>query len=231
MSDGDYDYVDLGVMANAGLEMETTMDWVTIPNERGLLGARSFSYVDGNNDPARIFPYSTYSVYESGQRVETQHSYHYNHTRWTARDSGDSPVPIVNDVTYKIASRLDQGAQSITVWERGAGGGWNYLGTRSISDAAHVVLDLPLHLFAINEDGQYRYPVKARCRGLKLSVKQQDGTYKPVRDLVPVKDPVTGGAALWDQVTENYFRNSNLYLLAGGGKERPFVDGLTIIAS
>ena len=44
VSDGDYDYVDLGVMANAGLEMETTMDWVTIPNERGLLGARSFSY-------------------------------------------------------------------------------------------------------------------------------------------------------------------------------------------
>ena len=229
VSDGDYDYVDLGVMANAGLEMETTMDWVTIPNERGLLGARSFSYVDGNNDPARIFPYSTYSVYESGQRVETQHSYHYNHTRWTARDSGDSPVPIVKDVTYKIASRLDQGAQSITVWERGAGGGWNYLGTRSISDAAHVVLDLPLHLFAINEDGQYRYPVKARCRGLKLSVKQQDGTYKPVRDLVPVKDPVTGGAALWDQVTENYFRNSNLYLLAGGGAERPFDSGMTII--
>ena len=64
---------------------------------------------------------------------------------------------------------------------------------------------------------------------MKLSVKQQDGTYKPVRDLVPVKDPVTGGAALWDQVTENYFRNSNLYLLAGGGSERPFDDGVTII--
>ena len=229
VSDGDYDYVDLGVMANAGLEMETTMDWVTIPNERGLLGARSFSYVDGNNDPVRFFPYSTYSVYESGKLVETQHAYHYNHTRWTARDSGDSPVPIVKDVTYKIASRLDQGAQSITVWERGAGGGWNHLGTRSISDAANVVLGLPLHLFAINEDGQYRYPVKARCRGLKLGVKQQDGTYKPVRDLVPVKDPVTGGAALWDNVTETYFRNSNLYLLAGGGAERPFDGGMTII--
>ena len=229
VSDGDYDYVDLGVMANAGLEMETTMDWVTIPNERGLLGARSFSYVDGNNDPVRFFPYSTYSVYESGKLVETQHAYHYNHTRWTARDSGDSPVPIVKDVTYKIASRLDQGAQSITVWERGAGGGWNHLGTRSISDAPNVVLGLPLHLFAINEDGQYRYPVKARCRGLKLGVKQQDGTYKPVRDLVPVKDPVTGGAALWDNVTETYFRNSNLYLLAGGGAERPFDGGMTII--
>ncbi|MBQ6340338.1 MAG: hypothetical protein IJI36_14455 [Kiritimatiellae bacterium] len=229
VSDGDYDYVDLGVMANAGLEMETTMDWVTIPSERGLLGARSFSYVDGNNDPVRFFPYSTYSVYESGKLVETQHAYHYNHTRWTARDSGDSPVPIVKDVTYKIASRLDQGAQSITVWERGAGGGWNHLGTRSISDAPNVVLGLPLHLFAINEDGQYRYPVKARCRGLKLGVKQQDGTYKPVRDLVPVKDPVTGGAALWDNVTETYFRNSNLYLLAGGGAERPFDSGMTII--
>ena len=135
----------------------------------------------------------------------------------------------MKDVTYKIASRLDQGAQSITVWERGAGGGWNYLGTRSLTDAANVVLGLPLYLFAINEDGQYRFPVKARCRTLKLGVKQQDGTYKPVRDLVPVKDPVTGGAALWDNVTETYFRNSNLYLLTGGGKERPFADGLTII--
>ena len=226
VSEGDYDYVDLGVMANAGVEMETTMDWVAVPGERGLLGARSFSYVDGNNDPARFFPYSTYTPAGSQER---QHVYHYNHTRWTARDSGDSPVPIVKDVTYKVASRLDQGAQSITVWEQGAGGGWNYLGTRSISDAANVVLDLPLYLFAINEDGHYRFPVKARCRTLKLSVKQQDGTYALVRDLVPVKDPVTGGAALWDNVTETYFRNSNLYLLAGGGAERPFDSGMTII--
>ena len=114
VSDGDYDYVDLGVMANAGLEMETTMDWVTIPNERGLLGARSFSYVDGNNDPARIFPYSTYSVYESGQRVETQHSYHYNHTRWTARLPRDW-------IRGRRASRCGSEAQAAagTTWAHG----------------------------------------------------------------------------------------------------------------
>ena len=228
-SDGDYVYVDLGVMANAGLEMETTMDWVSVPNERGFLGARSYNFVDANNDPSRIFPYSTYSIYESGRLVETQHAYHYRHTRYTARDSADKAVPIETNVTYKVASRLEKGTQSITVWQRGAGGGWDYLGTRTLTSSDELILNLPIYLYAINEDGHYRFPVKARCRTLKLGVKQQDGTYALVRDLVPVRDPVTGGGALWDQVTETYFRNGNMYSLAGGGAERPFDAGAMII--
>ena len=43
-----------------------------------------------------------------------------------------------------------------------------------------------------------------------------------VRRLLPVKDPLTGGVALWDKVSETYFRNGGKYRLAGGGEEHPF---------
>ena len=74
-----------------------------------------------------------------------------------------------------------------------------------------------------------RYPGKVRLYSLKLSVKQQDGTYKLARDLVPVRDPATGAPVLWDNVTETYFRNGGKYLLAGGGAERPFDSGTRLI--
>ena len=46
---------------------------------------------------------------------------------------------------------------------------------------------------------------------------------------MPVRDPATDAPVLWDNVTETYFRNSGKYLLAGGGSERPFDSGMTII--
>ena len=61
-----------------------------------------------------------------------------------------------------------------------------------------------------------------RLYSLKLSVKQQDGSYALVRDLVPVKDPATGNPIFWDKVSETYFRNGGKYLLSGGGAEREF---------
>lgn len=92
----------------------------------------------------------------------------------------------------------------------------------------NVQLNIPLYLFSCNDSGIARYPVPARVYSLKLREKQQDGNYKLVRDLVPVNDPVTGGAALWDKVTETYFRNGGKYMLAGGGEERPLTPGLMI---
>ena len=86
-----------------------------------------------------------------------------------------------------------------------------------------------MYLFAINQDGVPRYPGKVRLYSLKLSVKQQDGTYKLARDLVPVKDPATGAPVLWDRVGETYFRSGGKYLLAGGGAERPLDGGVRII--
>ena len=79
-----------------------------------------------------------------------------------------------------------------------------------------------MYLFAVNQDGVPRYPGKIRLYRLKLSVKQQNGAYALARDLVPVRDPSTGAPALWDKVTESYFRNAGKYLLAGGGGERDF---------
>ena len=88
---------------------------------------------------------------------------------------------------------------------------------------------LPLYLFQINLDGTPRFPGKVRLYSLKLRVKQQDGTYAPARDLVPVEDPATGAPVLWDRVSETYFRNGGKYLLAGGGAERPLDGGVRII--
>ena len=86
-----------------------------------------------------------------------------------------------------------------------------------------------MYLFAINLDGVPRFPGKVRLYSLKLRVKQQDGTYAPARDLVPVKDPATGAPVLWDNVAETYFRNAGKYLLAGGGAERKFDSGFVIL--
>ncbi len=225
-SDGNYDYVNLGVIANAGIETELTMEWLTIPSERAFLGARHV--VQAGVSTPRVFPYSTFSTYTNDVLESTQHAYHYNNNRYTARDSANKAPAIEENVVYKVLSRLDKDSQSITVWER-EDGGWKYLGTRQTTLEYDVNLNFPLYLFAINEDNLARFPVKARCRSLKLSVKQQDGSYALVRNLVPVRDPVTGGAALWDKVTETYFRNSGRYMLAGGGEERPLLQGLAVI--
>jgi len=225
-SDGNYDYVNLGVIANAGIETELTMEWLTIPSERAFLGARHV--VQAGVSTPRVFPYSTFSTYTNDVLESTQHAYHYNNNRYTARDSANKAPAIKENVVYKVLSRLDKDSQSITVWER-EDGGWKYLGARQTTLEYDVNLNIPLYLFAINEDESAKFFVKARCRSLKLRVKQSDGSYALVRNLVPVNDPVTGGGALWDKVSETYFRNSGKYMLAGGGEEKPLESGLMII--
>ena len=223
-SDGKYDYVDLGQPANAGIEMEATIEWLTVPYERGLLGARIHGY-DTSEDPARVFPYSTYSSTAGGP----WHSYHYNHSRYVARESGGANVVIDKNVSYKVVSRLDAGAQSIAVWQKDSGA-WVKIGERTSDIGVNVNLGIPLYLFATNEDGERaQYFVKARVYRLKFRTKQQDGSYALVRDYLPVRDPVTGGAALWDKVGEGYFRNNGRYILAGGGAERDWQVGSVIL--
>ena len=67
-----------------------------------------------------------------------------------------------------------------------------------------------------------------RLYSLKLREKQQNGKYELVRALVPVSDPLTGGVALWDKVTEKYYRSRGNLRLAGGGAERPLHVGFVI---
>ena len=146
-----------------------------------------------------------------------------------ARDSGDANVAVKKNVSYKVVSRLDEGAQSIAVWQKD-GGAWVKIGERTSTIGVNVNLGIPLYLFATNEDGEKaQYFVKARVYRLKFRAKQQDGSYALVHDYVPVRDPVTGGAALWDKVSESYFRNGGKYLLSGGGAERDWQSGLGIV--
>ncbi len=220
-SDYNYDYVDLGVMANAGLEMEATLDWLSVPGERAFVGARGAS---GNSTP-RIY---LYSAYNNNSTIPSQHAFHYNASAWTARNSSNTGIAMETNTTYKVRTRIDAGEQNITVWKR-TDGGWEQLGTRNLDRADNIRLDIPLYMFNCNDNGIARYPVKARCRSVKLSVKQQDGSYALARDLVPVRDPVTGGGALWDKVSQTYFRNGGKYMLVGGGEERPLLPPFVLV--
>jgi len=223
-SDGDYDYLDLGVLANAGIETELTMEWLAIPGERAFIGARHV--LGSGQDPIRLFPYSS-NTDTNVVPTQIQHVYHYNHSRYSPRDVDNKAIEIEKNVIYKVVSRLEQGLQNIKLWSRN-GSSWEKLGERTLNSSDDVSLGMPLYLFAINEDNLARFPVKARCRSLKLRVKQQ-GSYALVRNFVPVNDPVTGGAALWDKVSEKYFRNSGKYRLVGGGEERPLNVGTIIV--
>ena len=224
-SDGDYDYLNLGELANAGIETELTMEWLAIPGERAFIGARHA--MGSGQDPIRLFPYSS-NTDTNVVPTQIQHVYHYNHSRYSPRNADNKAVEIEKDVIYKVISRLEPGFQNIQLWSRN-GSSWVKLGERTLNSSDNVSLGIPLYLFAINEDNLARFPVKARCRSLKLRVKQQDGSYALVRNFVPVNDPVTGGAALWDKVSEKYFRNGGKYRLAGGGNERPINVGMVIV--
>ena len=204
-SDGDWDYIDLGVKAKSGLEQDVTMEWLAFANERGLVAARR--YLDDVKRYSRLYMYSSYQ--------QTQHAFHYSDSRYVAKD-GDTVVPIEKNVPYKVSTHLDTNDQYIKVWTK-ENGEWVKKGERFTSAANKadlgnaVDVDASLYLFAgneANENNIARFPVKTRVYSLKLRQKQQDGDYKTVRDLVPVRDPMTGGAALWDKVTETYFRNS-----------------------
>ena len=225
-SDGNWDYIDLGVAAKSGLEQDVTMEWLAFVNERGFVAARR--WLAGENRYNRLYMYSSFN--------STQHAFHYSDSRYVARD-GSAAVPIEKGVQYKISTHLDTDDQYIKVWSQ-ENGEWVKKGERftSSKDKADlgktVDVDAPLYLFAGNEaheNNLARFPVKVRVYSLKLREKQQDGSYSLVRDLVPVRDPLTGGAALWDKVSETYFRNSGKYMLAGGEETGPLVQGLMIM--
>ena len=218
-SDELLDYVDLGVIGKDGVEMEAVMEWLRVPSDGAFAGAKD-SYKTNNRGTAaiRFYPYH----YWSGS-----HRNGYSAELFSLVNNGVT-ITATAGTKYRIVSLLDAGDQHYSVATK-EGGTWTTLGTCSQHVAGPVDTERPMYLFAINQDGVPRYPGKVRLYSLKLSVKQQDGTYKLARDLVPVRDPATDAPVLWDNVTEAYFRNGGKYLLAGGGAERPFADGLTII--
>ena len=224
-SDGYYDYVDLGVTGKDGVEMETTMEWIYVPNDRSFCGARTtpgnphvtVSGGSANGGTMRFFPYHYWS---SAHRVG------YDEDLFSF-DAGTATA----GVKYHIVTRLDagRGDTSISTFSNGV---WSAPTTRTILPGngwdGPIDTGLPLYLFATNDDDLPRYNSNVRCYGVKLRVKQQDGSYQLVRDLVPVRDPATGVPVLWDNVTGTYFRNGGKYRLAGGGTERKFDSGIVI---
>ena len=201
-SDGTNDYFDVGVMAKDGVEMEAVMEWLTVPTDGAFVSARTSTL--------RFFPYHYYKG--------------YHRLGYASQLYGFGTAAVAKQL-YKVLTRLDNGSQtaSISAFVNGA---WEV--PRSISQTATGPVDmgLSLYLFARNYEGKADYPGHARVYKLKLSEKQQDGTYKLTRDFVPVmKD---GKAMLYDKVSGRFFRNRGRYLAIGGGEERLFMPGLVI---
>jgi len=223
-SDALLDYVDLEIIGKDGVEMETEMAWLHVPTDGAFVGARTNTQQDhGGTTGVRFYPYHYWKNAEAGSR----HRLCYDGDLFVIGSQAATA-----NTKYRIVTRLDEGRgdASISTFSNGA---WSAPETRTILPEngydSPVDTGLPLYLFALNVDYVPRYHGKVRLYKLKLREKQRDGSYALVRDLVPVKDPATGAPVLWDNVTETYFRNGGKYLLAGGGAERPFESGMTIL--
>lgn len=212
-SDGAADYVNLGVVAKDGLEMDAVMEWLTVPDDDVFVGARPSS---GNT---RFFLYNAWPA----------HSIGYVKDLPRIADGGENTffTPVAN-VKYKVSSRLDDKDQFLAI-ATDANGAWAALGRTDRTYAGPLDTGIPLYLFARNYIGKADSFAHARVYSLKLRTKQPSGAYAPALDLVPVRDPLTGGAALWDKVGKRYYRSGGSFRLAGGGAERPLTPGFLII--
>ncbi len=220
-SDELLDYVDLGIIGKDGIEMDAVMEWLRVPTDGAFVGARTNKKNNKQDGKAgvRFFPYHYWN---------SHHRLGYDGDLFELNNHQSAAA----NTKYHIVTHLDSD-KGYAAFRTFADGAWGPMVERTILSEngwdQPVDTELPLYLFSINFDGTPRYPGKVRLYSLKLRQKQQDGTYALVRDLVPVNDPLTGGAALWDKVKETYFRNSGKYMLAGGGRERPFEPGMIII--
>ncbi len=221
-SDGKVDYIDLGVPANDGIEMEAVMEWRTAPDDDVFVGARLAT--SGGDSNTRFFLYNAWPAHSVGYAKDLPR------IADGGKDSkgNDTFFTPAADTKYRISSRLDNGDQFLSVSSFG-NGAWTMLGSTARTYVGPMSLGIPLYLFARNLNGKADSFAHARVYSLKLRAKQPSGAYAPVRDLVPVRDPLTGGAALWDKVGKRYYRSGGSFRLAGGGAERPLTPGMRII--
>ena len=214
-SNGTNDYIDVGVMAKDGVEMETVMEWVTVPTDGAFVGARTDKQVnDKGNTGVRFIPYHHWNNGGSGHRIA-----------YSGQWPGNGAIATAG-TKYRIKSHLDAGAQWCSV-ETSQNGSWSApVRVDTVYDGP-VDTELPLYLFAVNLDGEPRYFGQSRVYRLKFREKQQNGTYALTRDFVPCKKD--GRAMLFDKVSGRFFRNRGRYLATGGGYERPFLSGTCVI--
>ncbi|MBR4613504.1 MAG: hypothetical protein IKO40_12410, partial [Kiritimatiellae bacterium] len=106
-----------------------------------------------------------------------------------------------------------------------ANGAWSAANIRDdVNATGPIDTGLPLYLFARNMDGIADCFSAARVYSLKLWQKNGNDEYELVRDLIPAKGP-EGGAALWDRVTNRYFRNAGGRYGLTAGVESPWISG------
>ena len=221
-SDALLDYVDLGIIGKDGVEMKAVMEWLRVPNDGAFVGARH----NTSSDAAGAHRFFLYHYWHDGS-AGSRHRLGYDNDLFSVGTSAATA-----NVKYRIVSRLDVGRGDMTISAL-TDGSWSTVASRTVLPEngydGPVDTGLPLYLFAMNLDGTPRYHGKVRLYSLKLNVKQQDGSYAPVRDLIPVRDPATGAPVLWDRSTETYFHNGGKYLLAGGGEERDMLQPFMMI--
>ena len=204
-SDGASDFVDLGVIGKDGTKMVAEMEWATLDSPATFCGAA--------DSTSSLF--TTYRINDDQQRMG------YANGSRTINSGTVSPVA---GTRYRVTTTLDDGAQSLLV-ERKVDGVWTTSGSRTATDAGPMDTGLPLTLFARNLNGVPDEFAAARVYSLKLWQKNaSSGEYELVRDLVPAKGP-EGGAALWDRVTNRYFRNSGDRYGLAAGTESAWRDG------
>ena len=208
-ANGTNDYVNLGVVARDGTRMLAEVEWNAIPAAATFCGAAT---------NATLGLFSTYRVTPDFHRIG-----YYN---GSSTLGGANCAPVAG-VRYRVETSLASGEQIITVakFENGA---WSAVGngTRTVNTrfpAGYGNLGLPHYLFARNFNGVPDEFAPARLYSFKL---WQDGAL--VRDLHPVFDPADNAPALFDKVTERYFRNNGGYRLTAGGATSAFPGAGTI---
>ena len=202
-SDGTSDFVDLGIIGKDGIKMVAEISWTVMPDDDVLCGART-----GNN---RFMLYNSYN---------NLHSYCYANGAPTIGAAG---APVVGD-RYRVTTILEAGSQSCSV-QKFANGAWSAANIRDdVNATGPIDTGLPLYLFARNMDGIADCFSAARVYSLKLWQKNGNDEYELVRDLIPAKGP-EGGAALWDRVTNRYFRNAGGRYGLTAGVESPWISG------
>lgn len=209
-SDGQDDYVDLGVVGKDGTKMFADMEWVAIPTDGVFCGARK------DSGDTRFFLYSSY------QNVQR---YGYASGNPTVKKNGSS-VRQSTGVRYRVTSQLEARAQTIAI-QKFEDGAWVDDAANADTAAGPVDTGLPLYLFARDMAGTADSFCAARVYSLKLWQKDGNGDYRLVRHLVPAKTS-DGAAALWDRVTETWFFNAAGAGALAAGAESPWPDGFVI---
>ncbi len=208
-ANGTNDYVNLGVVARDGTRMLAEVEWNAIPAAATFCGAAT-------NSTHGLF--STYRVTSDFHRMG-----YYN----GSSTLGGANCAPATGVRYRVETSLASGDQIITVAKQ-ENGAWVPVGagtrTANLSfPAGYGNLGLPLYLFARNFSGVPDEFAPARLYSFKL---WQGGAL--VRDLCPAFDPADNAPALFDKVTERYFRNNGGYRLTAGGATSAFPGAGTI---